>query len=92
MALTKTTEDVRIEVVGPYKAVQVRTDTVIKDGSDEISRKGHRRVIHPCIKNGDTWSNTVITGESSEIQAVCNAVWTDAIRTAYKDMVDARDS
>jgi len=92
MALTKTTEDVRIEVVGPYKAVQVRTDTVIKDNGDEISRKGHRRVIQPCIKNGDTWSNTVITGESSEIQAVCNAVWTDAIRTAYKDMVDARDS
>jgi hypothetical protein len=76
MAITKTTEIGKIEVVGKYKAVQVRTDTVIKEDDTEISRKYHRHVVHPDMD---------ISGEDAEVQAVANAVWTDAVKAAWAD-------
>ena len=76
MAITKTTEIAKIEVVGEYKAVQVRTDTVIKEDGTEISRSPHRHVIHP---------DQDISGENAEVQAVANAVWTDAVKSAWAD-------
>ena len=75
MAITKTTEIAKIEVVGEYKAVQVRTDTVIKEDGKEISRSPHRHVVHP---------DEDISGEDAEVQAVANAVWTDSVKTAWK--------
>ena len=92
MALTEETVQDKIEVVGDFKHVQVRTATVIKRDGVEISRSFSRHVLAPCTKSGDTWSNTDITGESTEVQAICNAVWTDAIRTAYKAHVDAQET
>ena len=76
MALTKTTEIAKIEVVGPYKAVQVRTDTVVKEDGTELSRSSHRHVKHP---------DEDISGEDAEVQAVCNAVWTDSVKAAWAD-------
>jgi virulence-associated protein VagC len=90
MALTKETTEDKIEVVGDYKAIQIRTATVIKDDGTEISRSFHRKVIHPCVKSGDTWSDTDTSSESAEVQAIASAVWTDAVKTAYKTMVDAQ--
>ena len=90
MALTKETTEDKIEVVGDYKAIQIRTATVIKDDGTEISRSFSRKVIHPCIKSGDTWSDTDTSSESAEVQAIASAVWTDAVKTAYKTMVDAQ--
>ena len=78
------------EVRGPYKAVQVRTATIIKDGDDEISRTYHRHVLHPRTKTGDTWGDTDISGEPQEIQNVCNAVWTASIKTAYETFADSQ--
>ena len=75
MAITKTTEISKIEVVGQYKAVQVRTDTVIKEGGTEISRNFSRHVLHPDMD---------ISGEDAEVQAVANAVWTDSVKAAWK--------
>ena len=75
MAITKATEIAKIEVVGEYKAVQVRTDTVIKEDGKEISRSPHRHVVHP---------DEDISGEDAEVQAVANAVWTDSVKTAWK--------
>ena len=46
MAITKTTEIAKTEVVGEYKIVQVATDTVIKEDDTEISRSRHRHVLH----------------------------------------------
>jgi len=89
MALTESTMDDKIEVVGEHKAVQIRTARVIYDDGSEISRSFSRRVLHPSTKSGDTWSNTDISGESTEIQGICNAVWTDAVRTAYQTAMDA---
>jgi virulence-associated protein VagC len=90
MALTEANVDDKIEVVGEHKAVQIRTARVIYDDGSEISRSFSRRVLHPSTKSGDTWSNTDISGESAEIQGICNAVWTDAVRTAYQNAMDAQ--
>ncbi len=74
MAITKETEIAKIEVVGQYKAVQIATDTVIKEDGTELSRSRHRKVVHP---------DQDITGEDAEVQAVCNAVWTQAVKDAW---------
>ena len=89
MALTKEFE-YDCEVRGPYKAVQVRMATIIKDGDDEISRTFHRHVLQCRTKTGDTWGDTDISGEDASVQAVCNAVWTDSVKTAYETFVDSQ--
>ena len=91
MALTEETLEDKIEVVGDYKAVQVRTATVIKRDGTEISRSFHRHVLHPSTKSGGTWADTDISGESTEVQGICNAVWTSAVKTAYETFVDAQE-
>ena len=91
MALTEETLQDKIEVVGDYKAVQVRTATVIKRDGTEISRSFHRHVLQPSTKSGDTWGDTDISGESTEVQAICNAVWSDAVKTAYQAAIDAQE-
>jgi len=89
MALEKSFE-YDCEVRGPYKAVQVRVATIIKDGDDEISRTYHRHVLQCRTKSGDTWGDTDISGEPQEIQNICNAVWTDAIKSDYETFVDSQ--
>ena len=85
MALTKTIEIGQMEVVGEYKHVQVRTDTVIKEDGNELSRAYHRHVLTPGLLNdSDALIDTNISGEDSSVQSVCNAVWTDAVKNAYK--------
>ena len=74
MALTETTLDDKIEIVGDYKHVQVRSARVILDDGTEISRSFSRRVIAPTDD---------ITGESTELQAICTAVHTDDVKAAY---------
>jgi len=74
MAITKETQIGKIEVVGKHKFVQVRTDTVVIEDNEELSRKYHRHTLAP---------DAVITDEHSEVQAVCNAVWTQDIKDAY---------
>jgi hypothetical protein len=74
MALEKTVAADKIEIVGTYKAVQVRTATVITEDGVELSRSYHRHVIQP----GDDYSN-----EEAEVQAVCSAVHTDEVKAAY---------
>ncbi len=77
--ITKELIEDKIEVVGDYKAVQVRTSTVIKEDDVEINRSYNRHVVN-CLDD--------ISGESTEVQAICNAVWTDEIRTAYQEHLD----
>lgn len=90
MALTEETLEDKIEVVGDYKAVQVRTATVIKRDGVEISRNFHRHVLHPSTKASGSWADTDISGQSTEVQAICNAVWSDAVKTAYQTAMDAQ--
>ncbi len=74
MALTESTVEDKIEIVGDYKHVQVRTATVIKKDGVELTRSFSRHVVAP---------NADISGESTEVKAICNAVHTDAVKTAY---------
>ena len=90
MALTKEFE-YDCEVRGPYKAVQVRKATIVKDGDDEISRTYHRHVLQCRDKSSGSWADTDISGEDASVQAVCNAVWTTVIKSAYETFVDAQE-
>ena len=90
--LTEETLEDKIEVVGDYKAVQVRTATVIKRAGTEISRSFHRHVLQCSTKSGDTWADTDISGESTEVQGICNAVWSDSVKTAYQTAMDAQET
>jgi len=74
MALSERTTEDKIEVVGDHKVIQVRTATIIERDGVEISRSFHRHVVSP---------NDDITGESSEVQAIANALWTDEVKAAY---------
>ena len=89
--LTEETLEDKIEIVGDYKHVQVRTATVIKRDGTEISRSFHRHVLQPSTKTDGTWADTDISGESAEVQGICNAVWTDAVKTAYQTAMDAQE-
>ena len=79
MAIIKETKIEKIEVVGEYKAVQVATDTIIKEDGTEISRSRHRHVLYP---------DADISGEHAEVQAIANAAWTDDVKAAYKTFKD----
>ena len=76
MALAETMEYDKIEVVGQYKSVQVREATVIKKDGTELTRSFRRYVLQP---------DADISGEPAEVQAVCNAVWTDTIKAAWTE-------
>jgi hypothetical protein len=81
MALTEATLQDKIEICGDYKHVQVRTATVISRDGVEISRSFHRHVVAP---------NSDVTGESTEVQAICAAVHTDAVKAAYAAHLEAQ--
>ena len=82
MALTEETVQDKIEVVGDYKHVQVRTATVIKRDGEEISRSFSRHVVAP---------DADISGESPEVQAICAAVHTDEVKAAYAAHLAAQE-
>jgi len=94
MAITKETETPKIEVVNVWN-VQVATDTVILEDGTEISRSRHRHVLTPFTSSKDTddkWTHTTtdISAEATEVQAVANAVWTDAVKASYKTWAEAQ--
>jgi hypothetical protein len=85
MALTEETVQDKIEIVGDYKHVQVRTATVIKRDGTEISRGYSRHVVAPDISTDD------LANESTEVQAICNAVHTQAVKDAYAAHLAAQE-
>ena len=85
MALTKTTEEDKIEVVGQYKAVQIRTATVIKEDGVELNRSFHRKVLHPGTLDGsDNLVDTDVSAESDEVKGITSSVWTSTVKDAWK--------
>ena len=93
MALTKTIEEDKIEVVGPYRLVQIRTATVIKEDGVELTRSFTRKVLDPGGLDGsDNLVNTDISGESSDVQAICNGVWTTSVKNSWKSKLIADKS
>ena len=93
MALSESIEYDKIEVVGQYKAVQVRKATVIKKDGKEVARTFERYVLD--VGNLDASDNLVVTDLSSqpaEVSAICNAAWTDAVKDAVKARLIANKS
>ena len=92
MALTESIEYVKIEVVGQYKTVQVRKATVIKKDGVELTRSFNRFVLDPgtldesdnLVENPLTKEPDGVTDIADEVKAICNAVWTDSVKTAWK--------
>ena len=89
MAITKETIEDKIEIVGDYKAIQVRTATIIKEDGVELTRSFHRHALDcvSSVKNDDnswTHTDTDVSGESTEVQAIATAVWTTTVKNAKK--------
>ena len=89
MAITKEIIEDKIEVVGDYKTIQVRTATVIKEDGVELSRSFHRHTLDcvSSVKNDDdswTHTDTDVSGESSEVQGIASTVWTTEVKNAKK--------
>ena len=84
MAITKTTENDKIEVVNKWN-IQVRTATVIKEDGTELTRSFHRKVLQPgTLDASDNLVDTNISGEDADVQAICNAAWTTQVKADYK--------
>ena len=81
MALTERTVEDKIEIVGDYKPIQVRTATIIERDGAEISRSFHRHVVSPLDD---------VSGESAEVQAIAAAVHTADVKAAYQAHLDAQ--
>jgi len=92
MAITKTLENDKIEVVRRWN-VQVRTATVIKEDGTELSRSFHRKVLNPgTLDASDNLVDTNISGEDADVQAICNAAWTTQVKADYKAFLIANKS
>ena len=85
MALTERSENDKIEVVGQYKAVQVRRADIVERDGVEIARTFHRHtLVCGSLDADNNLVDTNISGEGSDVQAICNAVWTDAIKESWR--------
>ena len=88
MAITKEEIADKIETLEDGQ-VQIRTATILKEDGTELTRTFHRHVLAPSTKTGGSWGDTNISGEETRVQAICNAVWTSAVKTAYQEAFDA---
>ena len=90
MALTEEFE-YDCDVRGVHKNVHVRKSVIIKKDGEEISRSYIRHTLSCRTKSGNTWGDTDISGEDASVQALCNAVWTSDVKSAYETAMDADD-
>ena len=85
MAITKETVEDKIEVVGDYKTIQIRTAIVIKEDGNEISRSFSRTSVTPGTLDGsDNFVDTNLSSYSTEVKGIANTVWTQAVKDLYK--------
>ena len=92
MALTKTQENDKIEVVGKWN-IQVRNATIIKDDGKEISRSFTRKVLTPgTLDSSDNLVDTDLSGEDSDVRLIALAAWSDQVKADYKAFLIANKS
>ena len=93
MALSESIEYDKIEVVGQYKAVQVRKATVIKKDDTEITRSFNRYVLQAgALDDSDNLVDTDLSAEPAEVSAICTAAWTTDVKAAWKAKLIANKS
>jgi|TARA_Y100000034_G_C6784371_1_gene350812 hypothetical protein len=83
MALVKREEDDKIEIVGKFRNVQIRTVVIVEEDGKEISRSYKRKVL---------MSDDDISNESAEVKEICNTVWTTAVKKKYADWKVAEEA
>jgi len=84
MALTKTTENDKIEIVSKWN-IQVRTATVIKEDGTELTRSFHRKILVPgTLDASDNLVDTDLSGEDADVKAIAEAAWTTQVKADYK--------
>ena len=84
MALTKTTENDKIEVISKWN-VQVRTATVIKEDGKELTRSFHRKVLTPgTLDASDNLVDTDLSSEDADVKAIAEAAWTTQVKADFK--------
>jgi len=89
MAITKTLENDKIEVVNKWN-IQVRCAAVIKEDGKELTRSFNRHVLTPgTLDASDNLVATDISKEDSDVQRICNAAWSDQVKTDYKTFLIA---
>jgi len=93
MAITKEIVEDKIEIVGEYKTIQIRNATIIKEDGVELTRSFKRKSLE-CVKtlydgSSFTHTDTDISSESTEVQAIANAVWTDSVKAAKRTANEA---
>ena len=85
MALTERCENDKIEVVGQYKAVQVRCATVIEKDGVELTRSFHRHVLHPgTLDENDALVDTDLSDQDADVAAIATAAWTTEVKEAWR--------
>ena len=85
MALSERSENDKIEVVGQYKTIQVRRADIVERDGVEIARSYHRHSLQcGTIDDSDNFVDTDISGEDADVQAICNAAWTQSVKDAWK--------
>ena len=83
MALTKTIENDKIEIVNRWN-IQVRTASIVKEDGVELTRSFHRHALTPgSLDASDNLIPTDISGEDADVQAICNAAWTDQVKSDF---------
>ena len=80
MALTESIEYDKIEIVGQYKAVQVRKAHIVKKDGNELTRSFERYVLNP---------DDDISAQPTEVTSICNLVWTDTVKDAWKKHLES---
>ena len=84
MAITKTLENDKIEVVNKWN-IQVRTATIIKEDGTELSRSFHRHVLHPGeLDESNNLVDTDLSKEDADVKAIAEAAWTTQVKADYK--------
>jgi len=81
MALTKEIKIDKLEIVGDYKKIQIREAIVVSEDGVELAKSFHRRTISP--NGSDAVISASLATETTEVQSVANAVWTDDVKRAY---------
>jgi hypothetical protein len=87
MALEKIVKNDKIETVlddiWEFSTVQVRTATIIREDGTDLSRSFHRHVVMP---------DADVTQEDADVQAICNAVFTQTCKDNYQAFLDSQET
>ena len=75
MAFTEK-QEYKVEVIPPFKILQVRRSDIVEKDGVEVGRTYHR---HVCVPGSD------VSGDCAEVQAIAGALWTAEVVAAYQD-------